>query len=195
MEKKSNSMFDVMNALLFLVFGALVIDFVMVVVCKFVSYNAYYREMRVYAIVAFEVLGAARFLTGKLGEARQTLSHCKNSFSWKSLLYFVANVFFAVFSMVAYANCIHAIIEPESITLFVYLLIALVVFSCISAFCFDGYLKESLIAQSEKEQKEKREVYEDDEDEQMVEIFVKGKDGTRVEKVPAKCVSFKRRNE
>ena len=35
---------------------------------------------------------------------------------------------------------------------------------------------------------------EDAEDEQMAEIFVKGKFGTRVEKVPAKYVNFKRRN-
>lgn len=45
---------------------------------------------------------------------------------------------------------------------------------------------ESLEAEEEQE-------YEDDEDEQMVEIFVKGKDGTRTEKVPAKYVNFKGR--
>lgn len=43
---------------------------------------------------------------------------------------------------------------------------------------------ESLKAEEEQE----------DEDEQMAGIFVKGKFGTRVEKVPAKYVNFKRRN-
>ena len=41
--------------------------------------------------------------------------------------------------------------------------------------------------------REKYEADEDDEDEQMVEIFVKDKNGTRAEKVPAKHISFKRR--
>lgn len=45
----------------------------------------------------------------------------------------------------------------------------------------------------EAEKEEMSEADEDDEDGQMVEIFVKDKNGTRTEKVPAKYVNFKGR--
>ena len=55
--------------------------------------------------------------------------------------------------------------------------------------------KGSALPRCDEEKKEDREVATDDDDEQMVELFVKGKDGTRIEKVPAAYVNFKRRNE
>jgi hypothetical protein len=45
----------------------------------------------------------------------------------------------------------------------------------------------------ERAKREADEDVEDDEDGQMVEIFVKGRDGTRKEKVPTKYVNFKGR--
>ena len=76
--------------------------------------------------------------------------------------------------------------------------IAVVVLIVVTVCLFVKYRrkKNNEIASLKKQlawEREKHEVDEDDEDEQVAELFVKGKDGTRIEKVPAKYVNFKGR--
>lgn len=155
MEKKIISILDVVTNLIVLVLGAVVIDFVMNFAGGLVEHGAYYREMRWYAIAAFEVLMMARFVADKMRDPMQILKKCRKAFSGKSVLFFVVFLFFLLASLVCYVICITIVVEPGDYSMFLSSLISLVVLSCVTTHFFNRFLGERLKVQEERERKAK----------------------------------------